>query len=185
MQGGRAIAELITGQIEPVGRRPISFPRHAGQLPVFYNQVPGQHGERYADLTQEPMFVFGEGLGYSTASYSDLRVEHDQLAMDDTIRATVTLTNTGRRPMTETVQGYIRDRVTSVTWAEKELKTFTQADVQPGESVDVTLEVPVRACSLVTANEERVVEPGDFDLLVGSSSRDRDLLSAPFTVVAA
>ena len=74
MQGGRAIAELILGLIEPTGRLPISFPRHAGQLPVYYNQVRGQHGDRYADLTQEPLFAFGEGLSYTTVEYSDLRL---------------------------------------------------------------------------------------------------------------
>ncbi|MFD0580127.1 glycoside hydrolase family 3 C-terminal domain-containing protein [Dactylosporangium darangshiense] len=77
MLGGRAIAELLLGLIEPSGRLPISFARHAGQLPVYYNQLRGQHGNRYADLTQEPLFAFGEGLSYSTVEYSDLRLDED------------------------------------------------------------------------------------------------------------
>ena len=74
MRGGQAIAELILGLIEPTGRMPLSVPRHVGQQPVYYNQIRGQHGERYADLTQEPLFVFGEGLSYTTVEYSDLAV---------------------------------------------------------------------------------------------------------------
>lgn len=182
MQGGRAIAELLLGLIEPSGRLPISFPRHAGQLPVFYNQVRGQHGERYADLTQEPLFVFGEGLSYTTVEYSDLRLARDELPVDGVVEATVTLTNTGARPALETVQVYVSDMVTSATWANRELKAFTQARVAPGERADVRVRVLVEACSIVNARGERVVEPGSFELLVGPSSRERDLLRAPFLV---
>ncbi|NEE38725.1 beta-glucosidase, partial [Streptomyces sp. SID7982] len=74
MLGGRAIAELLLGLIEPTGRLPLSFARHAGQQPTYYNQVRGQHGTRYADLTQRPAFAFGEGLSYSTVAYTDLEV---------------------------------------------------------------------------------------------------------------
>ena len=72
MRGGRAVAELLLGLIEPTGRLPISFARHVGQQPVYYNQVRGQHGSRYADLTQDPLFAFGEGLSYTTVEYADL-----------------------------------------------------------------------------------------------------------------
>ncbi|BDZ65290.1 glycoside hydrolase family 3 N-terminal domain-containing protein [Agromyces mangrovi Wang et al. 2018] len=184
MQGGRAIAELLLGVIEPTGRLPITVPRHAGQLPVFYNNVRGQHGERYADLTQAPLFEFGEGLSYSTVEYSDLRLEHSQLTSADSATALVTIHNTGSRPSTETVQAYVTDVVTSVTWAEKELKAFTQVTVQPGDSVDVRLVIPVRELTIVDARGRRTVEPGDFELRVGRSSRDADLLTAPFTVTA-
>jgi beta-glucosidase len=125
MQGGRAIAELILGLIEPSGRLPITFARHAGQLPLYYNQIRGQHGDRYADLTQEPLFAFGQGRSYSTVEYTDLRLLADPVRPDGAIRARVTLTNTGTRPATETVQAYISDTVTSVTWADRELKAFT------------------------------------------------------------
>ncbi|MFI1035493.1 glycoside hydrolase family 3 N-terminal domain-containing protein [Streptomyces sp. NPDC020951] len=182
MQGGRAIAELLLGHIEPSGRLPISVPRHAGQLPVYYNQVRGQHGYRYADQTQDPLFAFGEGLSYTTVHYSEPRIDNPVVPSTGTVRATVTLTNTGRRPARETVQAYVRDRVTSVTWADRELKTFTQVDVQPGDSVEVEILVPATDCTLVDASGRRVVEPGEFDLLVGSSSRIEDLRAAAFTI---
>lgn len=182
MQGGQAIAELILGQIEPTGRLPISFPRHAGQLPVYYNNVRGQHGERYADLTQDPLFAFGEGLSYTTVEYSDLRIEQSSLASDEVLRATVTLSNTGRRPVTETVQSYICDTTTSATWANRELKAFTQITIRPGEQVDVQIAIPISVCTIVNAQGIRMVEPGAFELLVGRSSRDADLLRAKFEV---
>ncbi|HEX5204583.1 MAG TPA: glycoside hydrolase family 3 N-terminal domain-containing protein [Actinoplanes sp.] len=181
MRGGRAIAELVLGLIEPSGRMPLSVPRHVGQQPVYYNQIRGQHGRRYADLTQEPLFVFGEGLSYTTVEYSDLSVS-PAVPADGTIRAEVTLTNAGARPSLETIQAYVSDLVTSVTWAVRELKAYRQVTVPAGESVTVTIELPASACSLVTADGRRVVEPGDFELLVGPSSRDRDLLRAPFTI---
>jgi beta-glucosidase len=182
MRGGRAVAELVLGLIEPTGRLPLSVPRHVGQQPVYYNQIRGQHGERYADLTQEPQFGFGEGLSYTTIEYSDLVLAEATVPLDGFVRAQVTLTNTGTRPALETVQGYISDLVTSVTWAEKELKTWCQVLVPPGESVRATLEVPAASCTLVTADGRRVVEPGGFELLVGPSSRPTDLLSAPFSI---
>jgi beta-glucosidase len=175
----------VLGRIEPTGRLPITFARHAGQLPVFYNQLRGQHGDRYADLTQDPLFAFGEGLSYSRVEYRDLRLDDSEVAAADTIRATVTLTNIGERPSTETVQVYVTDTVTSVTWAERELKAFRQVTVPAGATVDVSIEIPASACSLVDAVGDRVVEPGDFELLVGTSSRPADLQSAPFRITSA
>jgi beta-glucosidase len=178
MRGGQAIAELILGLVEPTGRLPLSVPRHVGQQPVYYNQIRGQHGERYADLTQEPQFVFGEGLTYTSLEYSDLSVADAVVPVDGVIRASVTVANTGMRPALETVQAYISDLVTSVTWAERELKAWRQVSVDPGRSVRVDLEVPASACSLVTAEGRRVVEPGEFEVQVGPSSRPADLLRA-------
>ena len=182
MRGGRAIAELVLGLIEPSGRLPLSVARHVGQQPVYYNQIRGQHGSRYADLTQEPLFVFGEGLGYTQVDYTDLTVTTPSVAADGVVRATVRLTNTGARPAEETVQAYVSDLVTSVTWAVRELKAYRRVTVPPGESALVEIEVPAAACSLVTADGRRVVEPGDFELLVGRSSRERDLLRAGFRI---
>ncbi|WP_247623352.1 glycoside hydrolase family 3 N-terminal domain-containing protein [Microbacterium galbinum] len=183
MQGGRALAELLLGEIEPAGRLPISFPRHAGQLPVYYNTVRGQHGDRYADLSQDPLFAFGEGMGYTTVEYSDLIVDTSAAPLEGTVKAHVTISNTGTRPALETVQVYVRDIITSATWADRELKAFTQVTVPPGANVTVPVEIPVSDLSLVDARGQRVVEPGRFELLVGRSSRDRDLLRADFDVV--
>ncbi|PJI95024.1 glycoside hydrolase family 3 N-terminal domain-containing protein [Luteimicrobium subarcticum] len=182
MAGGRAVAELVLGQIEPTGRLPISFARHAGQQPTYYNQVRGQHGTRYADLTQDPAFAFGDGLSYTTVEYDALRVLDPVVGADDVVRAEVTLRNTGTRPARETVQVYVSDVVTSVTWADKELKAYQQVDVAPGETRLVELELPAADCTLVDASGRRVVEPGDFELRVGPSSREERLLRAPFTI---
>ncbi|GAA2656636.1 exo-beta-d-1,3/1,6-glucosidase [Paractinoplanes durhamensis] len=178
MRGGRAIAELILGLIEPTGRMPLSVPRHVGQQPVYYNQLRGQHGTRYADLTQDPLFVFGEGLSYAPVTYDDLSVS----VADDEVTAVVTLTNTGSRPSFETIQVYVSDLVTSVTWAVRELKAYRQVAVPAGATITTEVTLPTSACSLVTADGRRVVEPGDFELQVGRSSRDRDLLKAGFRI---
>jgi beta-glucosidase len=182
MEGGQAVAELVLGLIEPTGRLPISFARHAGQLPIYYNQIRGQHGDRYADLSQDPLFTFGEGLSYTTVEYGDLRVLHEEVTPDGQVQAKVKLTNTGSRPALETVQVYVADTVTSVTWAERELKSFTQVQVMPGESVEVDLSVAARSCSIVDQNGQRIVEPGSFELLVGQHCRDPRMLSAQFRI---
>jgi beta-glucosidase len=184
MQGGRALAEILVGAIEPSGRLPISFARHVGQQPTYYNQLRGQHGDRYADLTQAPAWAFGEGRSYSTMHYADLELEQSALPSAGTIVAHVTVANTGTRPVLETVQVYVRDVVTSVSWTDKELKAYRQVSVAPGESVRVRVELPVANCSIVDAAGTRVVEPGEFELLVGPSSRDSELMGAAFTVTA-
>ena len=171
-----------SGTSSPFGRLPVSVPRHVGQQPTYYNQVRGQHGHRYADLTQDPQFVFGEGLTYTTVEWSDLTLDASEVTPDDVVTAQVTLTNTGHRTAYEVVQVYVTDVVTSVTWAAKELKAFRRVDVPPGESVTTSVEVPVSACTIVDAAGRRVVEPGEFELLVGGSSRDADLQRARFTV---
>jgi beta-glucosidase len=182
MRGGQAIAELLFGEIEPSGRLPISFARHAGQQPTYYNQLRGQHGDRYADLTQSPAWAFGEGLSYTTVSYDRVVLASSSLAPDDTIVADVTVSNTGSRPVRETVQVYVRDEVTSVSWTDKELKAHTQVDLAPGETRTVRIELPVAECTIVDAAGNRVVEAGGFALLVGPSSRDEALLQVPFEV---
>jgi len=182
MLGGQALAELLTGRIEPSGRLPISFARHVGQQPTYYNQIRGQHGDRYADLTQTPAWAFGQGLSYTTVEYADLALARTGLGVGDDIVAEVTVSNTGDRPVRETVQVYVRDAVTSVSWTDRELKTYRQLDLAPGESARVELTLPVAECSIVDAAGVRRVEPGAFELLVGSSSRAEDLLTAAFEV---
>ncbi|BDR53354.1 glycosyl hydrolase [Bombiscardovia nodaiensis] len=184
MKGGQALAEILFGSSEPCGRLPITFPRHAGQLPVYYNQIRGQHGNRYADLTQDPAFAFGEGLSYTSFAYGELEIEGAQtLRVGDTLHASIRLTNTGNRRGTEVVQAYVSDLVTSVTWAEHELKAFRRVTLEPGESRTVHIDLPVSACSLVDAEGNRRIEPGEFDLQVGHSSRSEDLTCARFQVL--
>ena len=121
-------------------------------------------------------------MSYTTVEYSDLHIADASLGLEDEVRASVTVTNTGDRPTLETVQVYIRDVNTSATWADRELKSHTQVSLKPGTSTTVEVAVPVSHCSMVNARAERVVEAGDFDLLVGPSFRLDALLCARFTV---
>ena len=186
MKGGQAIAEIILGETEPSGRLPITFPRHAGQLPVYYNQIRGQHGNRYADLTQNPAFAFGEGLSYTTFEYGDPTItnvpESGIFAETDTVHAEITLTNTGDRKGTEVVQLYIGDIVTSYSWTDRELKAFQRVELEPGESKIVAFDIPVSDCTIVDSEANRIVEPGEFEVLIGHSSRREDLKRTTFTV---
>lgn len=186
MKGGQAIAEIILGITEPSGRLPITFPRHAGQLPVYYNQIRGQHGNRYADLTQDPAFAFGEGLGYTTFEYGEPAItnvpDSGAFTESDTVHAEITLTNTGERKGIEVVQAYIGDIVTSYSWTDRELKSFKRVELEPGESKTVAFDIPVADCTIVDPDANRIVEPGEFELLVGHSSRRENLKRTVFTV---
>lgn len=186
MKGGQAIAEIILGETEPSGRLPITFPSHAGQLPVYYNQIRGQHGNRYADLTQNPAFAFGEGLSYTTFEYGDPTItnvpESGIFAETDTVHAEITLTNTGDRKGTEVVQLYIGDIVTSYSWTDRELKAFQRVELEPGKSKTVAFDIPVSDCTIVDSEANRIVEPGEFEVLIGRSSRREHLKRTTFTV---
>lgn len=186
MKGGQAIAEIILGLTDPSGRLPITFPRHAGQLPVYYNQIRGQHGNRYADLTQDPAFAFGEGLSYTTFDYGEVAITNTPACgtytVDDTVHAEITLTNTGDRAGTEVVQLYIGDIVTSYSWTDRELKAFRRVHLKPGETTTVAFDIPVADCTIVDQDAHRFVEPGEFEVLIGHSSRRTDLKRATFTV---
>ena len=183
MEGGRAVAETIFGDNLPEGRLPVSIPYHVGQQPIYYHQIRGQHGDRYADMTQRPHFPFGHGLGYTTFAMSDLRLAKSILTIDETLECTVTVENTGQRPGTETVQLYIRDEITSATWAERELKAWQKVYLLAGEKKDVVLKCPVRSFSIVNAAGQRVVEPGDFTALVGRNASKEACMELSFRVV--
>src|SRR6056297_1695845 len=151
MLGGTALAELLFGDYNFTGKLTISFPYHVGQQPVFYSQVRGQHGDSYADLTQEPLYTFGEGYSYTCYDYGELVLEEKNLTLHDSVRARLSVTNTGNMKGTEIVQAYVSDLVTSATWVQMELKTFTRVELEPGETRTVELEIPVQACSIVNA----------------------------------
>jgi beta-glucosidase len=182
MLGGQALAETLFGDFNPSGRLTVSFPYHVGQQPIFYSQVRGQHGDRYADMTQEPLYAFGEGLSYTRFEYSEPRLEKTTLGMDDTLAVEIDITNTGDRDGIETVQAYVSDLVTSATWVDKELKAYARVDVAKDATETVRLEIPASECSIVNAYGERVVEPGDFELRIGPSSRESVLKRISFTV---
>lgn len=183
MLGGTALAEILLGDTNPSGRLPISIPRHVGQQPVHYNHIAIQHGGWYADRVPfAPLWAFGEGLSYTTFEYSKVRVLSPELSMGEPLRVAVDVTNTGALPGVETAQLYLNDLCTSATWPHKVLKDFARVAIAPGVTRTIAFEVPYGSLSLVNAEGHRVVEPGAFEVLVGSSSRDSDLLKASFRV---
>jgi beta-glucosidase len=182
MQGGRALAETLFGLINPSGKLTISIPVHIGQQPVFYSQVRGQHGTRYADLTQEPLFPFGHGLSYTQYRYSNLQLAAPTLARGQAAVLSVDVENTGQRAGDEIVQVYVTDVVTSATWVNKALKGFARVHLAPGEKHTVQIKLPWEAFQIVDADGRSVVESGEFEVLVGPSSRDGDLLKAMLPV---
>ena len=160
----------------------LSFPRHVGQQPIFYSQVRGQHGDRYADLTQEPLFPFGHGLSYTRYAYSNLRLACEHLGQGETARVFVDVENIGQREGVEIVQVYVSDVVTSATWVDKALKGFARLRLAPGEKQTAQIELPWQAFEIVNAQGMNVVEAGEFEILAGPSSRDQDLLRARLMV---
>jgi beta-glucosidase len=182
MEGGRALAEVLFGQLNPSGKLTISFPVHVGQQPVYYSQVRGQHGDRYADLTQEPLFPFGHGLSYTQYRYSNLHLGKPTLSRGQAAMVSVDVENTGQHVGDEIVQVYVSDVVTSVTWVNKALKGFARIHLATGEKKTVRFELPWEAFQIVDAESRNVVEPGEFEVLVGPSSRDNELLKGTLRV---
>ncbi len=174
--GGQAVAEAIFGCFNPSGRLPISFPAHSGQLPVYYNTLPGWHGGRYMDLPRTPVYVFGEGMGYAPFTYANLTFDAQSFV------ATVDVTNAGSITGTETVQVYMHDLVASVIRPVKQLIAFTRVELAPGETKTVRFQLKRDDFSLINREEKRVVEPGDFELFIGHSAKDDDLLMTRFTL---
>jgi beta-glucosidase len=170
MEGGTALAEVLFGEQNPCGKLTISHPRHVGQQPTFYGQVRGQHGDRYADLTQEPLFPFGHGLSYTRFGYRNLRVRTPLVRAGQAVELEVELSNEGERAGTEVAQVYVVDEVTSVTWVNQSLVAFQRVSLAPGEKRTLRFFIPYERLSLVNAHGQRVVEPGAFEVLVGGSS---------------
>jgi len=179
---GRAVADVLFGEVNPGGKLPISFPRSAGHLPVFYNYKPSaRRGYLFDDVS--PLFAFGYGLSYTTFSIANARLAKRRIKTDGSTTVSVDVTNTGKRAGTETVQMYIRDQVSSVTRPVKELKGFAKVHLEPGETQTVTFAIPADLLKFWDVKMKYVVEPGDFTVMVGSSSRDADLQCLTLTVV--
>ncbi len=181
--GGQAIAEIIFGLSEPRGRLPISFPRKTGQLPVYYNQLPGWHDGAYCDCPRDPLFAFGEGLGWTTFSYETPKLSASRASAGDTVTVTVSVTNTGSLDGTETVQLYAADRIASVVTPVRELKGFKRVFIPAGQTATVEITLETDALSLVDRNGKTVLEPGEFDILVGHDSRIGNLKSTILEIV--
>jgi beta-glucosidase len=173
-EAGRAVADVLFGDFNPGGKLPISIPRSVGHLPVFYNYKPSaRRGYLFDDVS--PLYAFGYGLSYTTFSIANPRITKKKMTKNGSVKVSVDVTNSGKRAGAETVQLYIRDVVSSVTRPVKELKGFRKVRLQPGESTTVTFEITLDLLRFWDVNMKYVVEPGEFILMVGASSRDADL----------
>ncbi len=180
-EGGHAVAEVLFGDYNPGGKLPITIPRSAGHLPAYYNYKPtARRGFLFDDVS--PLYPFGFGLSYTTFAFKNVRLEKKKIAAKGSTRALVDVTNTGRRRGTEVVQMYIRDRVSSVTRPMKELKGFQKISLEPGETRNVALEITLESLAFYDLNLKFIVEPGEFEIMIGNSSRDCDLQKVVLTV---
>jgi beta-xylosidase len=166
---GVAVADVLFGDYNPAGKLALSFPRSVGQLPVAYNHKPtARRGYLYTN--KDPLFPFGFGLSYTTFEYSNLKVAPAQIGPSGRAEVSVTVTNTGKVKGDEIVQLYIRDLVSSVTRPVMELKDFKRITLAPGETKTVNFTITPDKLSFLDLNMNRVVEPGWFDIMVGTSS---------------
>lgn len=178
---GQAVAEVLFGDCNPSGKLPITIPRSAGHLPAFYNHKPSaRRGYLFDEVS--PLYPFGFGLSYTTFSFKNARLEKKTIGARGHTRALVEVANTGKRPGAEVVQMYIRDCVSSVTRPVKELKGFQKVWLQPGETQTVALEITPELLAFYDINMKFTVEPGEFEIMLGNSSRDEDLQRMILTV---
>ncbi len=180
-RGGDAVADVLFGDYNPSGRLAISVPRHSGQLPIYYNFKPSRERRRYVDMESTPLFHFGFGLSYTTFEYSNLEIAPKNIRPSEQVRVSVDVKNTGERAGEEVVQLYIRDLISSVSRPVKELKGFEKISLKPGETRTVHFALSPEELSFLNARLERVVEPGTFAVMVGSSV-DRIRLNGTFEV---
>lgn len=175
--GGLAVADLLFGDYNPAGRLPITFPVFEGQLPLVYNHKPTGRGDDYVNLTGQALFPFGFGLSYTTFEYSNLTLDKNECLAGDTVIVSCTVTNTGNLAGDEVVQLYLTDELASVARPVKELKGFKRIHLEPGESTEVSLALTPDAFEMLDKNMKKTIEPGNFRLMVGASSKDIRLRS--------
>jgi len=178
---GTAIADVLFGDYNPSGKLPVTFPNSMGQLPVFYNYKPSSRNG-YVDGTSEPLYHFGFGLSYTEFEFSDLTVNPAVIGNDDTAEVSIDVKNIGKIKGTEIVQLYIRDKFSSVVTPIMALKGFERVELKPNEIKSVKLKITPEDLSLWNKEMKRVVEPGEFKIMVGSSSRKEDLISTVLKV---
>jgi beta-glucosidase len=171
---GRAIADVLFGDHNPGGKLSITIPRSVGHVPAFYNYKPSaRRGYLFDDVT--PLYAFGYGLTYTTFRIGKPQLKNKKMNITGSTTVTVDVTNTGKRAGTEVVQLYIRDLVSSVTRPVKELKAFRKVWLKRGETTTVKFEIGFEQLAFYDINMRYAVEPGDFELMIGNSSRDTDL----------
>jgi len=179
---GRAVAEVLFGDFSPGGKLPISIPRSVGHIPCYYNYKPSaRRGYLFDDVSA--LYPFGYGLSYTSFTFRNARLDKPVIRADETTTVFVDVTNAGNRPGDEVVQVYVRDLVSSVTRPVKELKAFKKIHLRPGESTTVALTIGPEQLSFTNIHKTLVVEPGEFAIMVGNSSRDQDLAKVLLNVI--
>ncbi|MDD2820103.1 MAG: beta-glucosidase BglX [Flavobacterium sp.] len=181
-EAGNAIADVLFGDYNPSGKLPMSFPREEGQIPIYYNhfntgrpavnETATNYVSAYTDLKNSPKFPFGFGLSYTTFDYSDLKLSKNKIKSTETIEVSMTITNSGKVAGEEVVQLYLRDKVGSVVRPIIELKDFQKIKLNAGETKMVKFTIDKQKLSFYNADLKWISEPGDFDLMIGSSSSD-------------
>ena len=173
-ESGHAVADVLFGDYNPGGKLPITIPRSVGHLPAFYNHKPSaRRGYLFDDVS--PLYPFGYGLSYTQFALDAPRLEKKTIRSNGRCRVSVNVTNTGSRAGDEVVQMYIRDVVSSVTRPVKELKGFQRVSLQPGETRKVSFEITPDRLAFFDVDMKFVVEPGQFDIMIGTSSCHEDL----------
>lgn len=170
--GGQAVADVLFGDYSPSGKLPITFPVHEGQLPLVYNHRPTGRGDDYNNLTGQPLFPFGYGLSYTEFEYSNLTFSDKTMRKDGCITVSFDLKNVGKRAGAEVAQLYVRDVLCSVSQPVKQLKDFKKIMLEPGESVKVEFEIDAEKLKILDKNLNWTVEPGEFRIMIGTSSTD-------------
>ena len=180
--GGQAIAEILFGLVNPSGKLPVTMPRNAGQIQCVYNHKHSQYSRQFALGVSAPLYPFGYGLSYTTFEYGEPQISKDVIGPDESATVRIRVSNTGAMDGAEAVQLYIRDEYGSVTRPVKELKAVQKPFLKAGESVDLSFEITPDMLACWGASEKWTVEPGDFTIMVGSSSADEDLKSVKLCV---
>ena len=185
-----AIADVLFGDVNPSGKLASTFPRSVAQIPLYYNHLntgrpASDNGfekfrSNYMDEKNAPLYPFGYGLSYTQFTYSDVKLNKNEMNSNGEIKASVTVTNSGKADGAEVVQLYIRDLVASISRPLKELKGFEKIKLKAGESQVVTFKITPELLKFYNSNLEHVAEPGDFDVMIGGSSND--VKSARFTL---
>jgi beta-glucosidase len=171
-EGGHGVADVLFGDADPAGRLPITFPMSEGQLPLVYNHKPTGRGDDYLDLTGQPLFPFGFGLSYTSFEYSDLSITPAEMPASGSAAVRCRVKNTGLRAGDEVVQLYVHDVLASVARPISMLEGFARVHLRPGEQQEVSFTLSPAELQMLDAHMHRIVEPGAFRIMVGSSSKD-------------
>lgn len=170
--GGKAVADILTGKVNPSAKLTQTFPRHSGQIPIAYNQRRTFGYVHHADIPQGAEFPFGYGLSYTNYTYSGLETERDSVRISTPVKVKIRVKNDGKYTGREIVQLYIRDEVATIVPREKELKGFESVVLQPGEEKTVTFDLAPEIFSLYNNKMKKVTEPGSFQIMVGPNSAE-------------